>query len=37
MDLSFITTPGANLFGAAWPVVWAMIRIVAIVLPLLCA
>jgi NADH-quinone oxidoreductase subunit H len=35
MDLSFITTPGANLFGAAWPVVWAMIRIVCIVLPLL--
>jgi NADH-quinone oxidoreductase subunit H len=35
MDLSFITTPGANLFGAAWPIVWAMLRIVCIVLPLL--
>ncbi len=35
VDLSFITTPGANLFGAAWPVVWALLRIVAIVLPLL--
>lgn len=35
MDLTFITIPGANLFGAAWPVVWAMVRIVAIVLPLL--
>jgi NADH-quinone oxidoreductase subunit H len=35
MDLSFITTPGALLFGAAWPFVWAMLRIVCIVLPLL--
>ncbi len=35
VDLSFITTPGAGLFGAAWPIVWIMVRIVAIVLPLL--
>ena len=35
IDLSMITTAGANLFGAAWPIVWAMVRIVAIVLPLL--
>jgi NADH-quinone oxidoreductase subunit H len=35
MDLSAITTFGSNLFGPAWPIVWAMIRIVCIVLPLL--
>jgi NADH-quinone oxidoreductase subunit H len=30
-----ITTFGANLFGTAWPVVWALVRIIVIVLPLL--
>jgi NADH-quinone oxidoreductase subunit H len=33
MDL--ITTYGADLFGAAWPTIWALIRIVVIVMPLL--
>jgi NADH-quinone oxidoreductase subunit H len=35
MDLTFITSWGAQTFGVLWPVVWAMARIVCIVLPLL--
>ena len=28
---------GQNLFGAGWPVVWSLVKIVAIVAPLLLA
>ena len=30
-----ITMFGANTFGPAWPVLWALVRIIVIVLPLL--
>jgi NADH-quinone oxidoreductase subunit H len=33
--LAFVTTTGTELFGAYWPVVWNLIKIVAIVLPVM--
>ena len=33
--LAFVTTTGTELFGANWPVVWNLIKIVAIVLPVM--
>ena len=33
--LDFITTQGASLLGPAWPVVWTLVKIVALVLPLM--
>ncbi|MBP5989242.1 NADH-quinone oxidoreductase subunit NuoH [Piscinibacter sp.] len=33
--LDFITTQGASLLGPVWPVVWTLIKIVALVLPLM--
>lgn len=33
--LTFVTTTGSGLFGAFWPVVWSLIKIVAIVLPVM--
>ena len=29
------TTMGSETIGAAWPVVWSLVRIVAIVVPIL--
>ena len=33
--LDIITTQGASLLGPAWPVVWTLVKIVALVLPLM--
>ncbi|MEY3265205.1 MAG: NADH-quinone oxidoreductase subunit NuoH [Pseudomonadota bacterium] len=33
--LAFVTTTGTGLFGAYWPIVWNLIKIVAIVLPVM--
>ena len=33
--LAFVTTTGTGLFGAYWPFVWNLIKIVAIVLPVM--
>jgi NADH-quinone oxidoreductase subunit H len=33
--LSTIEQGGVNLFGGAWPVLWALVRIIAIVAPLM--
>ncbi len=35
MDLTVITAWGNHVFGAVWPLVWTMVKIVCIVLPLL--
>ena len=33
--LAFVTTTGTELFGAYWPIAWNLIKIVAIVLPVM--
>ena len=35
--LNTITTQGAELFGPTWPLVWTLVKIVAIVLPMFAA
>ena len=32
--LNFITTQGSDIFGSLWPLIWALVRIVIIVLPM---
>ena len=32
--LNLITTQGEAIFGSLWPLVWALVRIVIIVLPM---
>jgi NADH-quinone oxidoreductase subunit H len=33
--MEWFTTQGSDLFGGAWPTIWALVRIVVIVMPLL--